>query len=398
MDLWDDACAQAELVRSGEVSPAELVDAAIARIEAREPAAQRRHHRAVRQGPGGGRRACFRRARSAGCRSSSRTCTAPRRAIHATRAPASCRQAGVVADHDAAVVRRFREAGFVIVGRTNTPELGTTITTEPLSFGPSRNPWDPSRSTGGSSGGSAAAVASGMVPVAHASDGGGSIRIPASECGLVGLKPARARVSRGPDRGRGVDGGVDVRRPDPHRARRRRRARRDAPAPSPATPMPLPPAGAVGHARWARTPVRCGSACSTILSPDAPADAQAADAVTAGGRLLEGLGHQVQRLPPAGVWRNPSSPTSSSTSSPCTPPPRSADWARILGREVADEELEPTQRPLRGDGPVGDRPAIRGHGELAARLLPAGGPLVGGRLGRAGHVRSSTGSPRRSAG
>src|SRR5205814_1089708 len=92
----------------------------------------------------------------------------------------------------------FRAAGVVALGRTNVPELGTTVTTEPRSFPPARNPWDPGHSTGGSSGGSAAAVAAGIVAVAHAGDGGGSIRIPASECGLVGLKPTRGRVPLGP--------------------------------------------------------------------------------------------------------------------------------------------------------------------------------------------------------
>jgi amidase len=102
----------------------------------------------------------------------------------------------------------FRAAGFVPLGRTNMPEMGTTVTTEPRSFPAARNPWDPDRSTGGSSGGSAAAVASGMVPAAHASDGGGSIRIPASECGLVGLKPNRGRVSQGPAVGEAWAGGT----------------------------------------------------------------------------------------------------------------------------------------------------------------------------------------------
>jgi amidase len=104
-----------------------------------------------------------------------------------------------VPDHDSALVRRLREAGAIIVGKTNTPELGLLPVTEPDRFGPARNPWDRSRTPGGSSGGSAAAVSSGMVPLGHANDGGGSIRIPASCCGLVGLKPTRGRVSMAPD-------------------------------------------------------------------------------------------------------------------------------------------------------------------------------------------------------
>jgi amidase len=104
-------------------------------------------------------------------------------------------------DYDSFVARRLRDAGFVFVGRTASPEFGIVPTTEPRRFGPTRNPWDTGRSTGGSSGGSGAAVASGMVPIAHASDGGGSIRIPASCCGLVGLKPSRGRISRGPEMG-----------------------------------------------------------------------------------------------------------------------------------------------------------------------------------------------------
>jgi len=116
------------------------------------------------------------------------------------------RDAGFIAPHDTYLAAKFRAAGFVFLGRTNTPEIGTVPTTEPVAYGPTRNPWDPGRSPGGSSGGSAAAVAAGIVPAAHGNDGGGSIRIPASACGLVGLKPTRGRTSAGPDMGELVSG------------------------------------------------------------------------------------------------------------------------------------------------------------------------------------------------
>lgn len=195
-----DACEQAELVRRGTASPTELVEAAIVRIEKLNPelnaVIRTRFEEARREASGPLPDGPF---RGVPIVLKDLICYIAGEQVH--EGMRLLKELGYVAERDQELARRFRAAGFVVVGRTNTPELGILPTTEPFAYGPTRNPWDVGRSAGGSSGGSAAAVASGMVPVGHANDGGGSIRIPASECGLVGLKPSRARVSLAPEWG-----------------------------------------------------------------------------------------------------------------------------------------------------------------------------------------------------
>ena len=197
-------------------------------------------------------------------------------------------------DYDAHVVRRLREAGFVIVGKTNMPELGILPVTEPRRFGATSNPWDPERTPGGSSGGAAAAVASGSVPVAHGRDGGGSIRIPAACCGLVGLKPSRGRISRGPDMGDsflGVEGALT-------------RTVADT-----AALLDVLAGYEPGDASWAPPPGDPFAACAAreprplrvALTLDPPIEASVdplcAAAVRDAAELLESLGHAVEEIP-----------------------------------------------------------------------------------------------------
>ncbi len=197
---WMDATAQAELVRKGDVSPVELVQASIARIERVDgelnSVIHRRFERALEEAnspdlPDG----AFR-----GVPFAVKDLYAPTAGDPMHNGMRALKEANYVAPADNWLTARYRQAGFVFVGRTNTPELGLVPTTEPDAHGPTHNPWSTGHTAGGSSGGSAAAVAAGLVPVAHASDGGGSIRIPASMCGLVGLKVSRGRITAGPDR------------------------------------------------------------------------------------------------------------------------------------------------------------------------------------------------------
>ena len=198
---FTDATAQAELVRRRDSTPRELVDAAIARIERLNPKLNAVIH------------PLFEKARAAAA--SPDLPEGPFRGVPFLIKDILCTVAGEpyhdgmrflkdldwTATIDSFLAEKFRSSGLISLGRTNAPELGILPTTEPVAYGPTRNPWDLERSTGGSSGGSAAAVASGMVAIAHGNDGGGSIRIPASECGLFGLKPSRGRTSLGPELG-----------------------------------------------------------------------------------------------------------------------------------------------------------------------------------------------------
>jgi amidase len=197
---WLDATAQAELVTSGKVSPLEMVNAAIERVERFDGALNALTYRwfdAARQ-----------------LASSSELPEGPFRGVpyllkdlYAAEAgkPLSngskaYKAADYVSTDDTTLVARYKASGLISIGRSNSPEFGSVPVTEPEAWGPTRNPWDLSRTPGGSSGGSASAVAAGIVPIAHASDGGGSIRIPAACCGLVGLKVSQGRISMGPTR------------------------------------------------------------------------------------------------------------------------------------------------------------------------------------------------------
>lgn len=193
-----DATAQAEWVRRKEVKPIELVEAAIVRVERLNPKLNAvvtpMFDEALRAARGGLPDGPFR-----GVPFLLKDLLAAYAGVPMTAGSAFLRD--FVPAYDSELVRRFRRAGLVILGKTNTPELGILPTTEPKLFGAAHNPWNLDRTTGGSSGGSAAAVAAGLVPMAHANDGGGSIRIPASCCGIFGLKPTRARNPLGPEFG-----------------------------------------------------------------------------------------------------------------------------------------------------------------------------------------------------
>ncbi|UCC60897.1 MAG: amidase [Dehalococcoidia bacterium] len=290
-----DATAQAELVRRKEVKSIELVDAAIERIERINPMIN-----AVVT-------PIYEQARSAakdhlpegpftGVPFLLKDIFAAYEGVRMTSGSAFLRDH--VSDHDSEIVARYKRAGLIILGKANTSEFGLIPTTEPRLFGPTCNPWDTSRTAGGSSGGSAAAVASGMVSIAHGNAGGGSIRIPASCCGIFGLKPTRARTPAGPDFGDFL-GGLTINHV-------LTRSVRDSAALLDATAGPD-----VGDPYWAPPPERpfvqeVGAnpgklrIAFTVESPTgAPVTPDCFQAVKEAAALCSELGHEMEEATPA---------------------------------------------------------------------------------------------------
>jgi amidase len=290
-----DATALADLVRRREVKPIELVDAAIERIERLDPTLNimvTRTYEAARVAATGE----LREGPFTGVPFLLKDLMALCRGERMTGGSRFLRE--FVADHDSELVVRLRRAGFVFLGRTSSPEFGLLPTTEPRLHGPSRNPWDPGRTTGGSSGGSAAAVAAGLVPMAHANDGGGSIRIPASCCGVFGLKPTRARNPLGPDVG-DVMGGLVVEHAVT-RSVRDSAALLDATAgPDVGDPYWAPPPGRPFREEVGADPGRLRIALSTETATGGPVHPDCVAAARDAAELCASLGHTVSEAAPA---------------------------------------------------------------------------------------------------
>src|SRR5712692_101431 len=289
-----DGMGLAELVRRREVSPDEVLEAAITRVEARNPAVNAVVSRLYDEA-----RAAIRAGLPVG----------PFTGVPYLLKDLGAHYSGAItsfgsrlfadyrADHDSELTARLKRAGLVICGKTNTPELGLAPSTEPRLFGATRNPWNPAYSAGGSSGGAAAAVAAGMLPMAHATDGGGSIRIPASCCGLFGLKPTRARNPMGPDLGENWNGasiGHAI-----TRSVRDSAALLDATAgPEIGDPYWAPPPSRPFLAEVGADPGSLKIAVTTRAWNGQPTDSECAAAVAAAAKLCEQLGHHVTEARP----------------------------------------------------------------------------------------------------
>jgi len=341
---WLDAVAQAELVRRREITPVELVEAAIARIERLNPALNAvilpmyELARAAAQRPAGD-------GRFAGVPFLLKDLLAEYAGARFTEGSDFLHD--YVPAEDSELVARFKRAGLIIVGKTNTPEFGILPTTEPRRFGATRNPWAPGRTTGGSSGGAAAAVAAGMVPMAHANDGGGSIRIPASCCGVFGLKPSRGRNPLGPHYG-DVFGGLI----EEHAVTR---SVRDSAALLDATCGPD-----LGDPDWGRPrrpffsevgadPGRLRIAFTTAAPNGAPVHPDCAAAVREGAQICADLGHEVvPDVAPALDGQALGRAFTVAWAAGCAW--TVDDWARRTGRKPVPELLEPLTWALRERG------------------------------------------------
>ena len=352
-----DATAQAELVARGEVTPVELVDAAIARIERLNPTLNALVHPAFERArglaggplPAGPLRGVPTLMKDIGGAEAGQPYCA---------GMAFLKDAGWREAEDSYFTRKVKAGGLVSLGRTNTPELALLPTTEPTAFGATRNPWNPEHSAGGSSGGAGAAVASGMVAVAHASDGGGSIRGPASMNGLVGLKPTRARCSFGPTTGERWNGfSCEF---------FLTRSVRDAATlldvvagAMPGDPYFAPPAGPFAQAAHSRPgPLRIGVLRQAPRDIDTTTEAVAA--VDRVARTLSDLGHHLEEAYPDALEDPQSVDTYVTIVSTNTA--RALDsWGSKVGRTVTVDDVEPLTWAL----------AERGHSASATDLLAA---------------------------
>lgn len=292
-----DGLGTAELVRNGQITPEEVLDNAIERVERANPTvnavvttmydeARRTLAEPLPQGPFTGVPFLLKDGGGVGYAGVPMT-------------SASRFLAGYVPTADGELTRRYKAAGLVVFGKTNLPEFGLQPTTEPELFGPTRNPWDPELSAGGSSGGAAAAVAAGMVPMANASDSGGSIRVPASNCGVFGMKPTRLRIASA-RRHTGVSFRMAVL--SEHaitRSVRDSAALLDATAgPLPGDPFhaPAPPRSYLEETR--RDPGRLRIVYSTTSPLGLPLHPDCVAAVEDAARLCESLGHDVEHGAP----------------------------------------------------------------------------------------------------
>ncbi len=333
--LRQSALALAELIRSGELSARELVERSLRRIDELEPQINAFTHVAHESAL---------QAADAVVPGDARPFAGVPIAVKDNRPVAGmpitmCSDlfGDRVARHDSFLVRRLREAGFVIVGKTALPEMGILPTTESRRFGPTHNPWDPTRTPGGSSGGSAAAVAAGMVPIAHGNDGGGSIRIPAACCGVVGLKTARGRVSAGPEIGQSFLScdGVLSRTVDDTAAALDVLAGYEA---GDATWAPPPSASYSELAATAPGRLRIGV---TVTSPldDVEVDPVCEAAVRDAAELLASLGHDVEPASPpwSGLDMLPDFTRAFGPQISMT----TLVGGRLAGREPTEDDVEP---------------------------------------------------------